>query len=222
MTSKCFKCDAENEDGSKFCMSCGVEFDKEALCAGCGQLIKVNQAFCSECGRRAQPTDGEELKAFVREWFFKLFPNFQGIKASTPKQYWGALIKGVVVAGICGAIAMFAFVVAVDIAGGRSYTEPNNTLSKVIGWIVNVYVLWRWQGHVIAGRVLDIEVQKRAQFDIIGLVYLTLAVLGAFNLGFATLSYLVLFGGTIYLGTLPSYQKNIESVCVDKDDATRC
>lgn len=222
MPSKCIKCGAESQDGAKFCSSCGVEFDKEALCAACGQPVKANQVFCSACGTRAQLTGGDEFKAFVGEWFMKLFPNFQSIKPTALKEYWGALVQGVFGAAVCGGIAMFVFVVAVDLGGGRSYTGLNSSLSTLIGWLVNVYVLWRWKGHVIAGRWLDIEPQKKAQFEIIGWIYIVLAILGAFSVGFATLSYLVLFGGTIYLGMLPSYHKNIKSICVEKDDVDRC
>jgi class 3 adenylate cyclase len=45
---KCFKCQSDNEQGSKFCCQCGGKLD--VPCAQCGKTNQSGSKFCNECG----------------------------------------------------------------------------------------------------------------------------------------------------------------------------
>src|SRR3954471_14577096 len=45
---QCHCCQAENEDGSRFCENCGARL--EASCPGCGAPVSAGKKFCRSCG----------------------------------------------------------------------------------------------------------------------------------------------------------------------------
>lgn len=54
----CVKCGAENDDGTKFCSTCGHRLDGKKECPFCHAEIKEASVFCSTCGKRV---DGKKV-----------------------------------------------------------------------------------------------------------------------------------------------------------------
>lgn len=54
----CIKCGAENDDGTKFCSTCGNRLDGKKECPFCHAEIKEASVFCSACGKRV---DGKKV-----------------------------------------------------------------------------------------------------------------------------------------------------------------
>lgn len=47
----CSKCSATNNDGSKFCISCGQPFEAAPVyCSHCGRSCPAGTSFCPDCG----------------------------------------------------------------------------------------------------------------------------------------------------------------------------
>jgi class 3 adenylate cyclase/predicted ATPase len=44
----CFRCQAENREGARFCRECGALF--AAVCASCGATVEAGSKFCDHCG----------------------------------------------------------------------------------------------------------------------------------------------------------------------------
>ncbi len=53
---KCFKCDKEIPEGSKFCNHCGCE--TVMICPACGKKIPDGSKFCNHCGCPISANDG--------------------------------------------------------------------------------------------------------------------------------------------------------------------
>ncbi|MBQ9355768.1 MAG: zinc ribbon domain-containing protein [Prevotella sp.] len=91
---KCYKCNAEIPDGSKFCMECGAEQKKDKTCPKCGMAGLPEEAlFCPNCGQSLKNDSGlkdkhEEANTINKEqednvtfpptgdsisWFFPLY-----------------------------------------------------------------------------------------------------------------------------------------------------
>src|SRR5512145_2084180 len=47
-TVQCSQCQADNEDGLRFCESCGARLAR--LCPSCGCELKPQAKFCGQCG----------------------------------------------------------------------------------------------------------------------------------------------------------------------------
>ena len=45
---KCPRCQAENDDGARFCENCGARL--EATCPSCGTPVTPGRKFCRSCG----------------------------------------------------------------------------------------------------------------------------------------------------------------------------
>lgn len=50
--TKCSKCGAELDAGSKFCMECGTPVPQVKKCIQCGATLPINVKFCNECGAK--------------------------------------------------------------------------------------------------------------------------------------------------------------------------
>ena len=46
----CSNCNAQLEDGAKFCDSCGAEQEQTLFCENCGQKLESGVTFCDSCG----------------------------------------------------------------------------------------------------------------------------------------------------------------------------
>ena len=60
-TIRCSGCGAENDEGRRFCHSCGTALIEAAppsapICAGCGAPLTLEDRFCGECGKPRQST----------------------------------------------------------------------------------------------------------------------------------------------------------------------
>ena len=59
----CLNCGRENQDGSAFCVYCGMEmtppaapvFSGQAFCTNCGAVLEPGFAFCTNCGAQQAP-----------------------------------------------------------------------------------------------------------------------------------------------------------------------
>ena len=49
-TSPCPHCTAPNDDGTRFCVSCGASLAPEVRCASCNSLNTLGHRFCAQCG----------------------------------------------------------------------------------------------------------------------------------------------------------------------------
>lgn len=49
-TSPCPRCNAPNEVGARFCVSCGSSLAPEVACASCNSLNPLGNHFCAQCG----------------------------------------------------------------------------------------------------------------------------------------------------------------------------
>lgn len=49
----CNKCGSQNDDGAKFCKTCGASLavNGENTCGGCGSTLESGVQFCPKCGR---------------------------------------------------------------------------------------------------------------------------------------------------------------------------
>jgi class 3 adenylate cyclase/tetratricopeptide (TPR) repeat protein len=84
---KCPKCQFENEEGARFCSSCGQRL--ELLCPECGKSSKSGSRFCNACGHRLEevpavktpipPIDSERKHVTV------IFSDISGYTAMTEK-----------------------------------------------------------------------------------------------------------------------------------------
>lgn len=54
----CNKCGAENDDGVKYCSTCGNRLDGKKECPFCHAEIKETSVYCANCGKRV---DGKKL-----------------------------------------------------------------------------------------------------------------------------------------------------------------
>lgn len=54
---KCNKCDSENPDNARYCLSCGAKLamDTGVRCPRCGEFVTSRARFCSECGSPTIP-----------------------------------------------------------------------------------------------------------------------------------------------------------------------
>ncbi|MBQ9355767.1 MAG: zinc ribbon domain-containing protein [Prevotella sp.] len=73
---KCFKCNAEIPDGSKFCMECGAKQEVLQKCPSCGtEGLPLEAKFCPNCGKelKQEPTVKQPVTpADVRDLFFPI------------------------------------------------------------------------------------------------------------------------------------------------------
>ncbi|HWP90175.1 MAG TPA: adenylate/guanylate cyclase domain-containing protein, partial [Burkholderiales bacterium] len=54
---QCHCCQAENEDGARFCENCGVRL--EASCPACGAPVSAGKNFCRSCGAAMTASAGQ-------------------------------------------------------------------------------------------------------------------------------------------------------------------
>ncbi len=52
---QCSACSAANQDGARFCASCGARLAPPDSCPGCGAPIRPDHRFCSGCGFALKP-----------------------------------------------------------------------------------------------------------------------------------------------------------------------
>lgn len=53
MSYLCPKCNAENQDGNRFCVKCGTALPQNKHCVKCGAMLPLNSKFCSHCGTQS-------------------------------------------------------------------------------------------------------------------------------------------------------------------------
>lgn len=202
---RCIKCNAERQDGAKFCAYCGIEFDKEKCCTKCGERIDY-QEFCPACGAKSKSRESEQLASEIKEAFLKTFPNLIDVKPEKRSRYWVEAIAAPLASALCGLLLIILLEKIITVDNRNTWM-----VIKYIGLLFELYVLIRFFGHIYISRWIDINPDKRPIFIIAEFVFLGLSIYGVFELVALMWAYLVCIVAGVYLGSLPSYQKNIGS-----------
>ena len=76
----CPKCGSANEDGAKFCQSCGAVVSVAATavpCSSCGASMAADAKFCPSCGKeRTGTVEKSKTTAVMLAFFFSFFSYF--------------------------------------------------------------------------------------------------------------------------------------------------
>lgn len=158
---KCSKCGNENEDGAKFCSTCGASLNPKWNCQQCGTENDDNSNYCSNCGKQRYTviTDNDfkddnsgnhvfEKKSVLMVillsiitcgiyqifWYYDTATRLNQVEHKEPElqNYIIAILLGIITCGIYQLYWLYMFYKKVD----RYTHEDNCIVNFVVGFFI--------------------------------------------------------------------------------------